>query len=349
MPDLNTRALSVGVVAVGVVLLGGRRARRRGGDPSVRARAGRVRHGRGQHPAGTERVSWTDWAGVRRELGSAVDARSSVDQLRAFLDDGYEADLTSRSALLQSAPVLQARFGFSPASAEWELFSQSREGAVITLRLPDETDFVDLGDRLEELGYLRPELRDWRVGGRSGPGLVHLHRTDPRARLPRSRRRGPPGPGLGPGGLPRDGGPVRHRRRRTRRRPRCRRGRPGEPLSAAVYSGTTPAELWPWAQADADDQARAAELTAAAGTVDPYLAFAMGVRSRRRRPRRHGGSRTTTRPARTPTAGPSSRPAQRWARGATSPTASPCARPERTDRWSRWSCGRPRASTCSAT
>ena len=32
-------------------------------------------------PAGSERLSWTDWAGVRRELGSDVDARSTADEL----------------------------------------------------------------------------------------------------------------------------------------------------------------------------------------------------------------------------------------------------------------------------
>lgn len=69
-------------------------------------------------PQGAERLSWTDWDGVRRELGSTVDARSDPAELAAFLDHGYDADLTSRSALLQSAPRLQEAFGFSPASVE---------------------------------------------------------------------------------------------------------------------------------------------------------------------------------------------------------------------------------------
>jgi len=54
-------------------------------------------------PAGTERASWTDWDGVRAELGSDVDARSGADELRTFLDQAYDADLSSRSAVLQSA------------------------------------------------------------------------------------------------------------------------------------------------------------------------------------------------------------------------------------------------------
>ena len=62
---------------------------------------------------------------------------------------GYDADLTSRSALLQSASALQSGFGFSPASVEWELFSQSREGAVITLRLPEDADFATFAELTE--------------------------------------------------------------------------------------------------------------------------------------------------------------------------------------------------------
>ena len=51
----------------------------------------------------------------------------------------------------------------------------------------------------------------------------------------------------------------------------------GEPLSAAVYSGGYACGALAMGQADTDDQAEAAELVAAGGTVDPYLAFAMGV------------------------------------------------------------------------
>ena len=72
--------------------------------------------------------------------------------------------------------MLQTSFGFSPASVEWELFSQSQDGAVITLRLPDETDFADLGDRLEELGYRRPESVTGVWAG--GPDLVSSIATD---------------------------------------------------------------------------------------------------------------------------------------------------------------------------
>jgi hypothetical protein len=279
VPNLNTRAVSMGVVAVVVVLLAA----------VVLVGAGVIRPfglGRSEFasavastPAGTERVSWTDWAGVRRELGSKVDARSDTEALGAFLDDGYDADLTSRSALLQSAPALQTSFGFSPASVEWELFSQSRDGAVITLRMPDETDFADLGDRLEELGYPRPgsETGVWAGGpdllASISPGLTpelahlvldadeNLVMASDEEDFLETAVRSTTGDGDRVDGLDAVADALE------------------EPLSAAVYAGDYACGALAMAQADDDDQAQAAELTAAAGTVDPYLAFSMGVRS----------------------------------------------------------------------
>ncbi|MFZ2015615.1 MAG: hypothetical protein WAV00_17500 [Nocardioides sp.] len=75
-------------------------------------------------PAGTQRLSWTDWAAVRAH--EHADLSSSA--LRRFLARAYDDDLSSTSALVTSAAVLQQRFGFSPATVDWELFSQSDQG-----------------------------------------------------------------------------------------------------------------------------------------------------------------------------------------------------------------------------
>ncbi|MEO6512713.1 MAG: hypothetical protein ABIO16_17070 [Nocardioides sp.] len=226
-------------------------------------------------PAGTERVSWTDWDAVRRRLGADVDARSGVGEVRGFLDDGFSADLTSTSALVQSAPVLQQSFGFSPASAEWELFSQSKQGAVVTVRMPDGTDFGDLGDRLEELGLPRPSSDDGVWAG--GPDLLsrissdltpelgyvalladdHLVMTSDQAAYLRTAVDAVHDDGPRVSGLDAVTDAV------------------GSPLTAAVYAGDYACGALAMAQADANDQAEAAQLVAAAGTVDPYLAFAM--------------------------------------------------------------------------
>jgi hypothetical protein len=229
-------------------------------------------------PAGTERVSWTDWAGVRRELGSAVTSRSSTAEVQAFLDDGADADLTSRSALLQSAPHLQELFGFSPASVEWELFSQSHDGAVITLRLPDSIDLGDIANRLEDLGFPRPGSDTGVWAG--GPDLLstiaadltpelaylvldaddHLILASDQQRFLETAFLAATGDGERVDGLDAVVGAV------------------GEPLSAAVYSGDYACGALAMGNADAEDQAQAVELVAAAGTVDPYLAFAMAMR-----------------------------------------------------------------------
>ena len=92
-------------------------------------------------PAATERITWTDWAGVRARLDSDVDASSGADELARFLDEAFEADLSPMSALLESADAMQESYGFSPASLEWELLNQSRDGASVLMRLTEETDF----------------------------------------------------------------------------------------------------------------------------------------------------------------------------------------------------------------
>jgi hypothetical protein len=214
-------------------------------------------------PPDAERLSWTDWAAVRKQVGSDLDA-------------AYEADLSSASALVQSAPVLQSKFGFSPANADWELFSQSGEGAVVIVKVPD-GDAVDaVGDHLDEVGFTRPDSDTgvWtggdtllpEIGDNLTPELQYvaldaddgLVLTSDRAEyLQRVVD------GLGDEELP---GPMRSVVEGS-----------GEPLSAAVYDGDNVCSELAMSQADADDQAAADRLIEEAGTVDPMTAFAMSV------------------------------------------------------------------------
>jgi hypothetical protein len=228
-------------------------------------------------PAGTERVSWTDWAGVRRVVHSTVSAGSSEREVAGFLSAAYDRDLDSRSALVESTPVLQSRFGFSPASADWEVFSQGQQGAVITVRMPDGTDFGAIGDRWESLGYVRPpsEAGVWKGGddllASISPDLTpelaylavvpedHLVLASDQAGFLRTAVLAATGDGPRVEGLDAVTGDV------------------GDPLSAAVYTGAYACGALAMAQADAADQARADDLIRQAGTVDPYLAFAMAV------------------------------------------------------------------------
>jgi hypothetical protein len=118
--------------------------------------ASRLETAVGMAPEGTARYGWTDWAGVREELDVDVSGSSSAADVDRFLAAGFDADLTSTSALVASAPVLQGRYGFSPATVDWELFAQSDEGAVVVVGLPESLDLDRLEDLLTEIGYQEP-------------------------------------------------------------------------------------------------------------------------------------------------------------------------------------------------
>lgn len=225
-------------------------------------------------PAGTQRLSWTDWAAVRAHEGAALSARSPVPDVRHFLSRAFDDDLSSTSALVTSTPVLQQRYGFSPASADWELFSQSDQGAVVMLHLPS-SDLGDVADRLKELGYTEPSDSTgvWgggqdllaRISASLTPELAYvaldthdsLVLTSDTSAFLSVAMQAVTGAGArvsGLGSVVDDG---------------------GEPLSAAVYTGDYACGALAMAHAGAADQAQARDLIAAAGEVNPYSAFAM--------------------------------------------------------------------------
>jgi hypothetical protein len=231
-------------------------------------------------PPETLRFSWTDWAGVRRELGAHVDERTSADDLEQFLSDGFDHDLTSGSAMVDSAPLLQQAFGFSPADVDWELLAQSTTGSVLVAGLPDSLDVGALGDDFEALGYERPDDDSgvWdggeelvaRIaqanGGSLSPQFQYLALDGDRHLLlasdsgPYLREAvGDVDDDLGDDGVRDVAAAV------------------DEPLSAAVYTGDFACKSLAMAQADDDDQSTADQLVQAAGRVDPMTGFAMAV------------------------------------------------------------------------
>jgi hypothetical protein len=231
-------------------------------------------------PPETARYSWTDWAGVRRALEAHLDDRSTADDVEQLLSDGFDADLTSGSAMVESASVLQQAYGFSPADVDWELLAQSTTGSVLVLGLPDSLDVGDLGDGFEALGYERPDddTGVWNGGeelvarisaangGSISPQFQYLA-LDPDRHLLLASDSGPYlreavgdlDDDLDDDGLAEVAGAV------------------DEPLSAAVYTGDFACKSLAMAQADDDDQSAADQLVAAAGTVDPMTGFAMAV------------------------------------------------------------------------
>lgn len=225
--------------------------------------------------ADVDRVSWTDWAAVRRELGAELDADSSADEVRSFLDEAFGADLGSMSALVTSAPTMQQAFGFSPATLEWEVFAQSPEGAVDLMKVGDDVSFDAIADRLEGLGYQRPEDDDgvW-VGGPdvvSGidgsltPELQHVALIADKQLVLTSDLAPFLEQALAVAGG--DGDTADDLAELATEL--------GEPLSAAVYDGAHACEKLAMSQADDDAVAEADQLVAAAGGVHPLTGFAM--------------------------------------------------------------------------
>lgn len=227
-------------------------------------------------PAATSRASWTDWEGVRRELGADVDADSSAEEVDAFLADAFAEDLSAMSALGTSAGVMQTELGFSPATISWELLAQSPDGAVEMLGVDDEVSFDEVADRLAELGWTEPEDDDgvW-VGGPdvlSGAGPLtpelqhfalladrHVILASDQAPYLEQVLKVVHGDADAADGLADLASGLE------------------EPVAAAVYDGAYACERLAMSQADDDAQAEADQLVEAAGGVHPLTGFAMGL------------------------------------------------------------------------
>lgn len=228
-------------------------------------------------PAATSRASWTDWEGVRRELGATLDADSPADGVDAFMAEAFSADLSSMSALGSSAGTMQEELGLSPATLRWELLAQSGDGAVEVLGVRDDLSYDTLADRLASLGWAEPDEEDgvW-VGGPdvlAGVGSTltpelqhfallpdrHLVLTSDQAPFLEQVLEVVDGDAAAADDLADLSAGL------------------GEPLAAAVYDGDYACERLAMAQADDDARAEADQLVAAAGGVHPLTGFAMGV------------------------------------------------------------------------
>lgn len=228
-------------------------------------------------PADGERFSWTHWAAVRAELGADLGVTSAPQEVETFLDEAFDADLAATSALVQSSTTLQARFGFSPGSLEWELFSQGASGAAIVMRVGEDVDLADVADDLTELGYDEP---DDPTGVRTGgvdllatigdvtPTLAYVALDPDRDLVVASDNeaylRGLVEEADGLEGL--DDEDLDEAVDAA-----------GDPLAAAVYTGDHACSALAMAQADPADQAEADRLVEEAGGVHPLAAFVMAA------------------------------------------------------------------------
>ncbi len=123
-------------------------------------------------PAETATLSVTDWAAVRAELDLNAATAGDPAGLRRLAGAGFATDLTAVSLLVGSAEPMQRLYGWSVASADWEAYAQSGEGAVAVVALggiPAETVL----DGLASTGYAEPaEGADAGSIWRGGPDVV---------------------------------------------------------------------------------------------------------------------------------------------------------------------------------
>ena len=62
----------------------------------------------------------------------------------------------SASAVADSTYAMNEQYGFSPVDAAWEMYGQSREGAVVVMAMTDEVDLEGVERNLRSLGYQAP-------------------------------------------------------------------------------------------------------------------------------------------------------------------------------------------------
>lgn len=219
-------------------------------------------------PKDAERYSWTDWAGVRRALGTSSDS--------ALLDKGYDADLTSSSSITTSADLLRTGFGFGPGTMSWELLSQSTSGATLLMKVPDSVSFDAIRSHLKAAGFTAPSSGGdgvWDGTAVDGTGEVpilsfvsldpddHLVVTsDADGFLSQVMDH------LGDGSVPDPIAQVA--------------GSVGDPLAAEVYDSDYTCNKLAMAQADDTDAAQGQQLISEAGEVNPVLGFAMARQAR---------------------------------------------------------------------
>ena len=231
-------------------------------------------------------LSWTDWSGVRAELDLDLGEDPADEDVAELLDRGFEKDLTQTTALGDSAVETQDAFGFSPATIDWELFSQSEQGAVVMMHLTESTDIDAITDALADAGYAEPDEDTgvW-VGGDDvlaalggiTPELGHFVVDEERRLILGSADQEYLAEAAadaraedGPSGL--DDVVAAS----------------GEPLAASIYTGDHACAKLAMSQADPIDQEQATELIRAGGRAQP----AHGLRDQRaagwRRTRRDG-------------------------------------------------------------
>jgi hypothetical protein len=234
-------------------------------------------------PARSLRVSFTDWETVRSRLHARLGASPNEAAIEKFMSRAYDSDYSAASSVDEAAVALQEKYGFGPATAQWEAYAQSRRGATMVLDVGD-ADFDELAGHLRDLGYEKPKNDDgvWRGGADLVVGIDPtitpelqyvvlladrgLVVTSDTAGYAKESARAASGQSSSLGD---DAGVS------------AMAGRLGRPANALVWSGDFACDDLAMSRADDNDQARAAELVRKAGGVSPLAGLAMGMEPNR--------------------------------------------------------------------
>jgi hypothetical protein len=146
-------AIVVGVLVVGALVVGGQRLWADLHRSALRDAVDLV-------PAGTERLSFTDWAQIRARAGVPETLSPTAAQVARLTNRSYDSDLSAVSSINESTAALQKYFGFSPTSMVWEAYAQSTAGATMVARMPDGFDFDAVRNHLRDIGFKEPKAAD---------------------------------------------------------------------------------------------------------------------------------------------------------------------------------------------
>ena len=264
----------VGVVVIALVVVLGRAWANRGGDLDEALRLA---------PAEATRVSFTDWEGIRESVGADLNSDSTPEEVHEMVDKAYTSDLTSTSVLPDASGLLQQHFGWSPATLDWELYTQSTEGALMMAHL-DDMDSDHLVEQLTSMGFAAPKndpadggvwdgtlvpfstFTDSGVDSESTPQLTYIAYLPERDLIVASDARrylSDQVEALGEDDLPE---PMT-----------AAADRLGDPLSAFIYDGDFTCTEIGLGGASAADQDQADGLVDTAGEINPISGFAIAA------------------------------------------------------------------------
>ncbi|MGA9346147.1 MAG: hypothetical protein WBV37_13670 [Nocardioidaceae bacterium] len=104
-------------------------------------------------PEQTLVANFTDWSAVRSALAPEIASTSPAGERASLFARAYDRDFTTTSVLGVFDPEMATTYGWTVLDSTWEMYGQSRDGAVDVLRMSAGFDFAAADRALTKLGY----------------------------------------------------------------------------------------------------------------------------------------------------------------------------------------------------